>query len=298
MRKKYIFTLFLLAAAWGSDFMFIKVGITTIAPSLFTSLRFLLAMITLFIFIKFKKLSLKISVKDLNFIVLISIIDVYLPQILITSGEKSVESSIASIILSSSPIFTFIFAHLFLEDEKINLYKFLFIIFGFIGVLIIFYDKLIDANKFTLTGLILITLASISYGLGVILLKKINSRINIFTSCFYLNLFAFFISIPIVIIFNGIKISAFDLKSILSQLYVGIVLQAFSYTFFLNAIRNFGASDASYVGYLVPFFSIIYGFIFLKEILTMNIFIGALLIILSAYFIERINSKKRAPWSF
>jgi len=64
-------------------------------------------------------------------------------------------------------------------------------------------------------------------------------------------------------------------------------LQAFTYAFFLNTVRIFGASKTSYVGYFMPIFSIIYGSIFLKEALTINIFIGAALILLSAYFIEK-----------
>lgn len=287
MNKKYIPSLLILAALWGSDFMFIKIGVFYIHPSLFTSLRFLIAAVILLIYLKLKKVSLKISVNEILFIFLISLVDVYLPQILISIGEKTVASGITSVILSSSPIFTFILAHLFLKDEKITFYKLFFVILGFLGVFIIFYKELINSNKFMITGFVLILLASITYGLGVILLKKLSSKIDVFLSCFYLVLFAFFISIPFVIFSKGIINSNFKFSGSLSLLYVGIVLQAFAYTFFINSIRRFGASKTSYVGYLVPIFSIIYGSIFLKEILSINLFIGAFLILFSAYFIEK-----------
>ncbi len=287
MNKKYIPTLLILASLWGSDFMFIKIGVSSIHPSLFTSLRFLIAGITLFIFLKIKRYSFKIELKDILFIILIAIVDVYLPQILISLGERNIASGITSVILSSSPIFTFLLAHLLLKDEKINLYKLFFVILGFLGVFIIFYKELTNSNEFVLISFIFILLASITYGLGVILLKKLSSKIDAYLSCFYLVLFAFFISIPFVVFSKGITNSNFRISSILSLLFVGIVLQAFAYTFFLNAIRRFGASKTSYVGYLVPIFSIIYGSIFLKEVISINLFIGGFLILLSAYFIER-----------
>lgn len=267
--------------------MFIKIGISSIHPSLFTSLRFLIASFTLFIFLKIKKYSFKIESKDVLFIILIAIVDVYLPQILISLGERNIASGITSVILSSSPIFTFLLAHLLLKDEKITLYKLFFVILGFLGVFIIFYKELTNSNEFVLISFIFILLASITYGLGVILLKKLSTKIDTYLSCFYLVLFAFFISIPFVVFSKGVTNSNFRISSILSLIFVGIVLQAFAYTFFLNAIRRFGASKTSYVGYLVPIFSIIYGSIFLKEIISINLFIGGFLILLSAYFIER-----------
>lgn len=287
MNKKYIPTLLILASLWGSDFMFIKIGVSSIHPSLFTSLRFLIAGITLFIFLKIKRYSFKIELKDILFIILIAIVDVYLPQILISLGERNIASGITSVILSSSPIFTFLLAHLLLKDEKITFYKLFFVILGFLGVFIIFYKELTNSNNFVLISFIFILLASITYGIGVILLKKLSTKIDTYLSCFYLVLFAFFISIPFVIFSKGVTNSNFRISSILSLIFVGIFLQAFAYTFFLNAIRRFGASKTSYVGYLVPIFSIIYGSIFLKEVISINLFIGGFLILLSAYFIER-----------
>jgi len=287
MNKKYISTLLILASLWGSDYMFIKIGISSIHPSLFTSLRFLIASIVFFVFLKIKKVSFKIPLKDLLFIFFISLIDVYLPQILTTTGEKTVASGITSVILSSSPIFTFIFAYFFLKEEKINFYKIFFVILGFLGVFIIFYKELLNSNEFVITGFILILLASIAYAVGLILLKKLNNKIDVYLSCFYLVLFAFFISIPFTILSNGVTNSNFKISSVLALFYNGIVLQAFTYAFFLNTVRIFGASRTAYVGYFMPIFSIIYGSIFLKEALTINIFVGGALILLSAYLIEK-----------
>lgn len=288
MNKKYLYSMIFLAALWGSDFMFIKIGITSIHPSLFTSLRFLVALVSLLIFLLINKISLKIDFKNLFFIFIISLVDVYIPQILISTGVKYVSSGLTSLILSSSPIFTFIFAHILLKDEKINFNKILFVLIGFLGVFIIFYKEVIQNDEFILLGLILIILASISYGFGVILLKKISLSVSVILTCFYLILFGFLISIPYVLTIKNLNLREIKISSILSLIYVGTVLQSFAYTFFISSIRKFGASKTSFVGYIIPIFGVLYGVLFLKEKVTVNILIGGFLIILSVYFIERL----------
>ena len=288
MRKSYLLTIFFLAMLFGSDFMFIKIGISSINPSLFTSLRFLIASVSLLIFIKIKKINIKLETKDFVIVIFAALFDTFLPQMLISHGEKSVASGITSIILSSSPIFTFLLAHFLLKDEKITFYKMFFVITGFVGVLIIFLKELFNGqHSFLLSGLILIILASLSYGLGVILLKKLGDRIDSVKSCFYLIATSFFLSLPFSIFSKGFSATKLTLPSTLALIFVGIALQGFGYTFFFESIKKFGASKASYLGYLVPLFGMLYGSIFLKESLTIFVLLGAGLIIFSAYFIER-----------
>ena len=288
MKKSYILNITLLALILGSDFMFIKIGVSSINPSLFSTLRFLFASIYLFILLKIKKIDLKLSSQEFSIMLLAAIFDTLLPMIFLSYGERSVASGITSVILSSSPIFTFLLAHFLIKDEKITFYKMIFVITGFAGVIIIFLKELIsEQNAFLLSGLILITLASLSFGIGFILLKKLGDRVDAIKSCFYLVITSFFLSIPFLLISKGFSNTRFTLPSTASLLFVGIVLQGFVYPYFFQTIKLFGASKASYLSYFISITGMIYGSVFLKESLTINVLIGASLIILSAYFIER-----------
>jgi drug/metabolite transporter (DMT)-like permease len=288
MKKSYILNITLLALILGSDFMFIKIGVSSINPSLFSTLRFLFASIYLFILLKIKKIDLKLSSQEFSIMLLAAVFDTLLPMIFLSYGERSVASGITSVILSSSPIFTFLLAHFLIKDEKITFYKMIFVITGFAGVIIIFLKELVsEQNAFLLSGLILITLASLSFGIGFILLKKLGDRVDAIKSCFYLVITSFFLSIPFLLISKGFSNTRFTLPSTASLLFVGIVLQGFVYPYFFQTIKLFGASKASYLSYFISITGMIYGSVFLKESLTINVLIGASLIILSAYFIER-----------
>ena len=288
MKKSYILNITLLALILGSDFMFIKIGVSSINPSLFSTLRFLFASIYLFILLKIKKIDLKLSSQEFSIMLLAAVFDTLLPMIFLSYGERSVASGITSVILSSSPIFTFLLAHFLIKNEKITFYKMIFVITGFAGVIIIFLKELVaEQNAFLLSGLILITLASLSFGIGFILLKKLGDRVDAIKSCFYLVITSFFLSIPFLLISKGFSNTRFTLPSTASLLFVGIVLQGFVYPYFFQTIKLFGASKASYLSYFISITGMIYGSVFLKESLTINVLIGASLIILSAYFIER-----------
>lgn len=288
MKKSYILNITLLALILGSDFMFIKIGVSSINPSLFSTLRFLFASIYLFILLKIKKIDLKLSSQEFSIMLLAAVFDTLLPMTFLSYGERSVASGITSVILSSSPIFTFLLAHFLIKDEKITFYKMIFVITGFAGVIIIFLKELVsEQNAFLLSGLILITLASLSFGIGFILLKKLGDRVDAIKSCFYLVITSFFLSIPFLLISKGFSNTRFTLPSTASLLFVGIVLQGFVYPYFFQTIKLFGASKASYLSYFISITGMIYGSVFLKESLTINVLIGASLIILSAYFIER-----------
>ncbi|PMP84174.1 MAG: EamA/RhaT family transporter, partial [Caldisericum exile] len=54
---------------------------------------------------------------------------------------------------------------------------------------------------------------------------------------------------------------------------------------------KFGAGKSSFVGYLVPFFSTLCGTLLLKEKLTIYAVLGGILILISSYFINRVNLK-------
>jgi drug/metabolite transporter (DMT)-like permease len=288
MKKSYILNITLLALILGSDFMFIKIGVSSINPSLFSTLRFLFASIYLFILLKIKKIDLKLSSQEFSIMLLAAVFDTLLPMTFLSYGERSVASGITSVILSFSPIFTFLLAHFLIKDEKITFYKMIFVITGFAGVIIIFLKELVsEQNAFLLSGFILITLASLSFGIGFILLKKLGNRVDAIKSCFYLVITSFFLSIPFLLISKGFSNTRFTLPSTASLLFVGIVLQGFVYPYFFQTIKLFGASKASYLSYFISITGMIYGSVFLKESLTINVLIGASLIILSAYFIER-----------
>lgn len=286
IKENFTLNILLLSILWGFDYILIKVGIVGFSPYLFVTFKLLIGAISIFFILKINKTEFK-TIKGFIFLVfLASFFDTFLPQILISLGERSIPSSLTSILLSSSPIFTFLLASFF-ANEKFSLKSFLIFLLGFLGVVVIFGSEFFRVSILDYKlNLILILFASISYAFGVIFLKKLSNHLDPFLSSFYLMIFGTIFSIVTIFIFPNSIYFQPNLKSVVSLLIAGIVLNGFGYAYFFFAISKFGAQRASFVGYLVPFFATIYGIIFLHEQLRITTIIGGAIIILSSYLLN------------
>ena len=79
--------------------------------------------------------------------------------------------------MSSTPISATILAHFFVDKEKINMFKIIGILVGFLGIVYLFSDNLLitDSNFFYA---LMILLGSTFYVIGGILTLKISHKKN------------------------------------------------------------------------------------------------------------------------
>jgi len=75
-----------------------------------------------------------------------------------------------------------------------------------------------------------------------------------------------------------------------SVLYVAIVGSVLGYSIFFYLIDKTGATKSSQIGYIVPIFATFLGIVFLKESFTINLLIGALLILFGVYLVENLKT--------
>ncbi|BAL80696.1 DMT family transporter [Caldisericum exile] len=292
LKENFTFNIVLLSLLWGSDYVLIKIIIKSFHPILFVSLKLLIGAISIFFILKFILKKKILFVKNaIVFILSAAFFDTFLPQLLISFGERTVPSYVASILLASSPIFTLILSILFTK-EKLNYKLIPYFLLGFLGVFFIFFNEVMDAKiSVNLLNLSLIVIASISYAVGVILLKRISEFMDAFTSSFYLMSFGFLFSLVSFTIFD-IGTPKITYESIFALIFASVVLNGFGYVYFFYAISKFGAGKSSFIGYLIPFFSTLYGTVFLKEKLTLYAVLGGILVIVSSYFINVVNLKE------
>ena len=87
-----------------------------------------------------------------------------------------------------------------------------------------------------------------------------------------------------------------DISNIQSQLpyliILGLVTTAIGHSLFINSLKHFSVSTASIIGSAQPIFGIIIAFIFLKEVPTLNTFLGGSLII-ATVVIESVRSRNK-----
>ena len=97
-----------------------------------------------------------------------------IPFLLITWGEKSIDSGLASILNGAVPLFTIVIAHFWLHDEKITAPRIAGLIVGFIGIMVLVsrdFD-LSGVLKSSVWGQVAVLLASISYAVAITFSRK------------------------------------------------------------------------------------------------------------------------------
>ena len=94
---------------------------------------------------------------------------------LIAYGVQKIQSNLAAILMSTTPLSSAVLAHFFTKTEKINFTKIMGVIVGFAGIVILFSDNiLINNDNFFYALMILV--GSTFYVIGGILTLKISSK--------------------------------------------------------------------------------------------------------------------------
>ena len=80
---------------------------------------------------------------------MIGFINLVAPFFLIAYGVQSVQSNLAAILMSTTPLSSTILGHFYTKNEKFNFVKTIGILIGFTGIVFLFSDNLlIDENNF------------------------------------------------------------------------------------------------------------------------------------------------------
>ncbi|MEH7036111.1 DMT family transporter, partial [Priestia megaterium] len=156
-KKAYIAAL-TYAIIIGLSFMFVKVALTIATPFDALAHRFTIAFIGVTTLKVLTKKSLKVTKKDIGIITLLAILYPTLFFAFQVFGLVNVSSSEAGIIQATIPIFTLIFASIFLKETSTSGQK-IAIIFSVVGVIYIMYMNDIENKNTSLlgSGLILIS---------------------------------------------------------------------------------------------------------------------------------------------
>jgi len=293
MRQPKLFDyllLVLLALIWASAFFNIKIATYSFGPITIAFLRVFFGAIPVLLLCYFKDIKIEAFSKDWYWFAMIGFINLVAPFFLIAYGVKSVQSNLAAILMSTTPLSSTILGHFYTKNEKFNFIKTFGILIGFSGILYLFSDNLlIDENNFL--SALLILLGSTCYVVGGVLTLKISKKKNENVTGSIL-IWAVIILIPLVsFIEQPWKIDP-RLDSTISVIYLGLVSTGIAWLLRFRILVNNGLIFQSQVSYLIPIFGTILSYIFLKELITTKVLISLTAVCVGIYFVRKADNKK------
>lgn len=276
---------FIVVLIWSSNWAVMKSGLSYVKPLTFVFHRFLFS--SLFLSSSIIILSGRIPKKrgDLARLLLLGVINA--SGILSTNiglvGEKS---GLSAVVTYTQPLFVFCMA-VPLLNEKVRISKILGVSIGFLGVVIISFrgkmllDSLTSSIFFLLLGAFLWAVSTVYY-------KKLLSHVDpIIVNIFQMSFGALLLGLPLIA--SGELIFPTSADYLMRVLYASIGASAIAFTIWIHLLREEEATVLSSSSLIVPMIALFFGWLLLEEIVEFQALIGAVLIILGVYLVNRIE---------
>jgi len=280
LKAKHWFVFILLGAIWSSSFMWIKIAIREVGPITLVAFRVLFGLLFVVVVIIVQRVSLPRTFKAWLPLLVVGLTNIAIPFFLISWGEQSIDSAVASILDATVPLFTILIAHSLLQDDRITIPKVFGLVIGFAGIVILLSKDIGDSSS-SLLGQVAVIVASIFYAISAIYIRKTTEDTpGILRSAGPLVSASVTMWLGTLIFESPVKIPQLSITWV-ALLFMGILGSGLAFVMAFYLIHEIGPTRTSMVTYLFPLGGVILGVTFLHEQLTWHVITGAILIVSS-----------------
>jgi drug/metabolite transporter (DMT)-like permease len=167
-----------LCCIWGSTWLFIKIGLEDLPPLTFAGIRFVIAFITLALFIGWRQIRLPRAGRDWLLLAVSGVLSFSLNYGLVFWGEQYISSGLAALLQSMLPAFGLIIAHYYLPGEPMTRAKIAGVLMGVIGVGIVFSNQLQVSGPKALWGSAALVLSAFCAAYSNVLVKAYGLKLH------------------------------------------------------------------------------------------------------------------------
>ena len=284
----------LLSVIWGSSFLLMKIGMQAgtvqLSPYQVASLRMVFSGIVLLPF-AFKALQ-QIPKNKLGLVILSGIIGNFIPAYLFCIAETKIDSALAGILNSLTPLFTIIVGMLVfkisIDSKKIG-----GILLGLVGLCIsVVAGKTLHFENISFS--IFIILATICYGFNVNMVGKHMqniSAINIASLAFSFSIIPGMVILYTTGYFSNDFTNPALLNATLASGTLGVINTSIASILFYVLVKRAGILFASTVTYAIPFVSLAMGLLYNEAIHPMRL-LGLAIILCGVYIVNKRSTAK------
>ncbi len=244
--------LLLIALIWGSQFVLIKTALTSFPPLTVAALRALTGAVALSFLLlcapkKRKQAKNPRRFKSLAYIFCIGFFEASLPFMLISWGQQHTDTSIAAILISTIPIFTIVFIAFFVKHETLTVGKYLSVIIGFAGVLLLLAPSAIHSllsGAHNLLAQLAILGGACSFAISLIMIRRVLG-FGMVALVRNVLLSASIQLIPFALVLNHPWQLQPSLAAILAIITLGVIASGIVYILYVVLLQRAGAAFTS-----------------------------------------------------
>jgi drug/metabolite transporter (DMT)-like permease len=281
--------LFSLGALWGGSYLFMRIAGPVLGSVFLISIRSVIAAAALLLYAYFTKDLPDLRRRWKQFL-LIGLLNNAVPFILVTNAVIGLNAGMAAIINATTPLFTAVVAAVWI-GEPFGRRRIFGIVLGILGVGILMGWSPLPLTKTVLLSAAQAVLAALCYGLAAVYgrtrFRDVPARQvaagQLLGTSFLLFPFTFFTypaSLP-------------SAQVILAVLTLSVACTSLAYIIYFRLITSAGAVQTSTVTFLVPFFSLLWATLFLGERVSLGMFAGLGVILVSVYLVLGVGKRPR-----
>jgi drug/metabolite transporter (DMT)-like permease len=278
----WVWAVFLaLGFIWGSSYLWIKIGLEGGLPPLtLIAGRLVLGGLFLAAVVAMARQELPRSPRMYGHLFVMSIVNIVVPFVLITVGEQTIDSALASILNATVPLTVIVLAPMFLPDERITPARVAGLAVGFAGVILLVAPDLVNLGDADLTGELMLLGSSISYGVGNVYARRHVHGLRPMIPALFQVTFAALVVVPLALVvdrpFETVTPAP---EAVAAVVWLGILGSGVAYLCYFTVLQRWGATRTSMVAYLLPVVGILLGALVLDDPVTLNRIGGTALVI-------------------
>ena len=277
MELKYWVILTFLGAIWGSAFIFIKIAAPEFGAIGLVQMRLLIAS-SVFVPILLRKKYIQLLPFTWHHSLVLAITNNAIPFTLFSFGSFGADSNILAILNATTAFNTMIIAFFWL-NEKVTPKQIFGLILGFVGVIILVNP---ESSSTSIFSAILCLLGAACYSFSTVFIQKYSQSSDKLVLIGWSIVFSAFIMIPLTLLNLPTELPSF--KAFTAAAWLGSISTGLAFFGYVYLIEKIGAVKTSTVAYFLPIFGIIWGAIFLGEIITFGILLGCGTILIGVFF--------------
>ena len=265
--------LVLLATLWGASYTFIKLGVATIPPITLIAARTAIAGALLLAIMHWRGLKMPRDAATWRRFLFQACLNSEIPWTLIAWGERSLDAGLATILNSTSPIFTFFLTLAIARQEAVSARKLFGVVAGMAGICLIVGMQALSGFGEQLTAQVVTLLAAICYA-GAAIFGRGFKGLDPMAPAAGSLLCGAAILIPASLVVDQPWTLTPSTGSLLALLALAVFSTALAFVIYFRLIQTLGSVGTTAQAYLRVPIGVALGVVFLGEHLSSSAWIG------------------------
>lgn len=256
-----------LVALWGSNFMFIKLGVTAVPPATLVATRLVIGAVILVAVVRAMGYTFPPLGRAWMPYVMLAVVGNCMPFWFITWGQKSLDSALAGILMAIMPLTTLLLAHFFVPGEHMTRNRVAGFGLGFLGIVVLMGPAALaglGGSPVEILAQLSVLAGALCYAVNGILIR-VTLKGDVMVASAAIIAVAAVVSVPVALVLDQPWRLAPGAGALWVLLWIGIGPTAIATLVHLKLIGTAGPTFMSLINYCIPVVATFFGVMLLGE---------------------------------